>query len=202
MIFTEYKNLYPKYFESNGKYFYGSVGKWLIVYSKSFFTKTNENRKNIVNPIYAEYKANLLNVSLIIEKINPSNSIRELEYEYYCEILTFVVGKNIKPKQTKISFYKSYIPAYYSDLFYHIDNKKTFSESYITFYQSGRISSEGQYLNGQIHGKWIYWFNFTDPKRQSEKSFTAEYENGVLIEKTEYHNDKQINKIYYNKKID
>ena len=197
MTFFKYRNLYPKYFEQDSKYLYGSVEKWLVVYKKSFFTKTNENALNTYDPNFAKYTANRLIVKLIIEKQNPSNSISTLTFNHFNENIVYNVGYSVAPTKSNIIFFKSYIIAYYTDLLKYNPNPLTLSESFVSWYDDGRKSSEGQYLNGEMNGNWIFWYNLSDPNAPSEKSFVGQYVNGNLIKKTEYVNNKEVSTVVY-----
>lgn len=184
MIFFQYKQLYPKYFELNSKYLYGSVGKWLIVYKKVFFTKTDEDRETICDPTYAEYKTNKLAVKLIIEKQHPKITHKSITFDHYNESVIYTVGKTVKPIKSKLVFYKSYTIAYYTNLLNYSETK--LSESYVSWFDNGRKSSEGQYLNGEMQGKWIFWYYLSNSLETNTKSFIGMYDNGILVEKTEY----------------
>lgn len=187
MIFQQYKHIYQKYFdETNCKYVYGTVEKWLIVYKKTYFTKTNEDRPNIHNAMFAKYDANILTVKLIIDKLNPTVFLNELETLYFGEKVIHKVNSQFKPIENPIIFYKSYIVAYYTNLILYCDIKCDILMSYITWYDDGRRSSEGQYLNNNMHGNWIFWYNFVDHTKPSKKAFIAEYIHGKLIKKIEY----------------
>lgn len=183
MIFIQYRTLYPKYFANDSKYLYGSVGKWLIVYEKAFFTKTNENTKKVCNSEFAEYEANKLLVKLIIEKRNPNKTQNLLRYVNFDEIITYTINQIIKFENNKIIFYKSYVVAYYNNLLENYGNELT--EKYITWYENGGKSSEGNLVNGQMHGKWKFWYNTSDTLKINKLSFIAEYDNGVIVNKNE-----------------
>ena len=184
MSFAEYKILYPKYFVDDSVYVYGSVGKYLIVYKKVWSTKTNEKRKNVYDKISAEHKANKLLVEFIIEKKNPQFSQKYILDNNFNEAIHYTVGEVVNPKKNQITFYNSYVVAYYVNLLDYYKNE--LSEPYITWYANGRKSSEGNLLNGEMNGKWIFWYNLSNPLAINKKSFVAEYNKGLLLSKIEY----------------
>lgn len=187
MSFTQYETLYPKYFKKlnqmndnfdSFEYVYGSVGKYLIVYKKMWLTVTNEKRKNIYDHLFAEYKANKLLVVLIIDKKNPQINLTNLD-----QPIKHTINKQVKCPKNEIIFYKSYVVAYYTNL---LDFYKTeLSEPYISWYENGRKSSEGNLLNSELNGKWIFWYNISNHLMPNKKSFVAEYDKGIILNKIE-----------------
>lgn len=188
MIFLQYKKLYPQYFNQEMskpfEYLYGSVGKWFVVYKKVFFTKLNDNRTNIHDSVYAEYRANKLKVELIFEKINPQIKTDAVTYPNFSELVKYTVGKKIKNIKGNILCWKSYIPAYYHQIVEN-DQYGIYSGSFFSWYECGRRSAEGQYLDGEKTGKWLFWYHSVSPKEPLKKSFDAVYVKGNLVEMNE-----------------
>ena len=178
MSFDNYVNIYPKYFETNGKYVYGSVENWLIVYARPYFIKTNENRGNVYNTFYATHLASKLKVKLIIDKFNPTISINYLKFSQFDEPVKLKRKYVTKPLRSKLKFYHSVEVAFYQDL---LSTQFAYSGPHKSWYDNGRISSEGIYLDNERNGKWQYWHNIKNVSEPETKSFEVSYLDGVVV---------------------
>lgn len=177
MCLNEYHTTYPNYFNANcqihDKYIYGSINNWLIVYKKPslFGCKTNESRPNIYDDNCATYLANKLKVIIIIDKFVCSITIKSIQIDHFDEIINIKTGHTIKPK-TWLQFYKSYEVAYYQNI--PIPNRTIkYTGHHKSWYDNGMLSSEGDYLNGEKNGTWIY--------RYSNVIKKVEYLNGNIV---------------------
>lgn len=182
MSLNEYHITYPNYFNENHiheKYMYGSINNWMIVYKKAIFTKTNENRNDIYDNNYATYMANKLRVVLIIDKFVCSIKTNFLEYQHFDELLILKINNVIKSK-TLIRFYKSCEVAHYQNI--PIPKRNIlYTGHHKSWYDNGRLSSEGDFQNGEKEGTWIYYYNFKDISRENKISDKINYSKGQIV---------------------
>jgi hypothetical protein len=158
---------------------YGSVYNWIIVYEKTYFTKTNEKRDNIYNAKFATYLANKLRVIKIIDKFICSMTTDKVSFDHFNELIQLKVNFTVKPKKHWIICYKSYEVAHYQDI--PLPGRSIpYVGKHKSWYDNGKISSEGDYYNGEKNGKWQYWYNNGDINKPEEKSFSVNYHNGEI----------------------
>lgn len=178
-ICDEYADSYPQYFATN-EYVYGSVNNWMIVYKKVFFTKTNEDRPNIFNKEYATYLANKLRVIAIIDKFVHFLVVEEISFNHFNEILKLKVENVIKPTKSKLVFYKSYIVAHFQNI--PLEGRTiTYTGPYKSYYDNGRLSSEGNYIDSEKSGRWQYYYNIANTEKPDQKSFSEMYDKGNIV---------------------
>ena len=186
MLSDDFKSIYPKYFEENKEYVYGSVENWLIVYKKvniiNFsITKTNENRDNIYDKQYATYFASKLKVILIVDKFNPEISINTLNFNKFNETIKLKINKVAKSKKNKLVFYYLVEIAYYQDI---LSTQFSYTGLHKSWYDNGRKSSEGSYLENEKNGKWQYWYNLLNNYDPETKSSEVVYLDGNIVKST------------------
>jgi antitoxin component YwqK of YwqJK toxin-antitoxin module len=74
---TQFSSFVRKYPSEEGYVFASCSREWIIVLLKLGNTKTNEERSNVINPMFAKFRADKLLVVDIIHKVFPNNTINE-----------------------------------------------------------------------------------------------------------------------------
>ena len=180
-IFTEseYNNLKPiltliskehsKYI--NDKYVYGCADDWIIIYEKTPTTKTNENRSNILNYLFAEYEATELSVILIFNKFCPHDTTSNLTSQNeICSIVNYNKGQIIKNNNFRLIYYKSILIPYFKNLLNRA--KSNYTGFFVSWHENGLISEKGYYVDGEKNGLWEY--------KTSSLVSKIKYKNGVV----------------------
>lgn len=185
--------------------------KWIIVLKKSPETKTNEDRDDIFDEKYSKYRADKLEVILIINMITLKTNKTFVVNEFKGHIIKYEVGKIVEcdkyDDSTKdylsrgIHYFKSLDGAYYfgkvpskfiGKWYMWYDNGRLLCEFYIDnekilkwsdWYSNGKKKSEGCFVNYKKHGKWNTW-------NENNEQMVEEYLEGVLIAKWLVWNDK------------
>lgn len=176
---------YPKYFENDSNFKYGSCGDFIIVFEKMNDTIVYNNDLNQLDPSYAKYYANKLKVVFIINKFLPEETPKFITHTEFCKIITYDINEICLSKENHaLCFYNKVEPAYFSDI--KLDNYTGF---YMSWFDNGLISEKGHYINGQRHGLWQFGTN-----TKSTQTFREEtYVNGKI-----YKNNYQLIKLIPN----
>lgn len=185
MCLDEYHITYPEYFNEHGnihkKYVYGSVHNWIIVYEKVFFTKTDEKRQNIYDHNFATYWASKLKVIAIIDKFVCSITTEFIQFNHFNEQLKLKVKCTTRPTKKWLPYYKSYEVAHYQNIPY-FERTIPYIGKHKSWYDNGRISSEGEYYKNEKQGEWKYWYNTFDISKPNEISCIIKYYDGNIID--------------------
>lgn len=181
--------------------------EWLVVMQKlqdtsleSNFTltKTNENRKGIVDKSYANFRANKLKVIEIFKMSDPEISREHIINTYMNKKVTYCVNQIVEP-----DFYDDNIENVYSGgihyfktpqgAIYYMNYPKKFTGKWSSYYSNGQKIQEGEVVNGKLSGHYIK-FNYI-----GEKCLECYYDNGKLSGKyTKYYaNGEKYTECYY-----
>lgn len=135
---------------------------WIVFLRKLPDTMTNENRNNVVYSRFAQFRANKLEVYLIVAKDNPNITTDKVYNSTYKKKICYEVGKTItiedydtnidKICSPGIHYFKSIECAYYFDIL----NLSKFSGLFFSWYPNGVKKHEYFYNEiSQLHGKYI-----------------------------------------------
>jgi hypothetical protein len=150
------------------KIYYKSCGEYIILLKKYIDTITNENRLNIYDIENASYRANKMFIYDIIHKINPDTKINKLYNTIYHKKILYEKGKIVECTDydyninhiytTGIHYYKNKERALYDEP--DILIKIKYSGNHTEYNEYGEKLQEGQYLNGNKIGKWIFYHTY------------------------------------------
>lgn len=153
--------------------------EWIIVMKIIESTKTNDIRPNIVNRLFAKYRANKLQVVEIKNKYDD-RQLNEIENICYCgEKIKYTVGKNVEDKdyfskrnnhicKTQLDYFLCEICAYYYEI------RDDYQGKYISWYDNGQKMMECTFKNKKYDGKYEEWYD------NCIKKIECEYMNGIL----------------------
>ena len=153
--------------------------QYLVIMQKTPETRTNETRKDVADPKCARFRANILNVILIINvldgKIIDTIDMTDLgsmvdaratigqplESELFDSNLSIYSHGLYYFNSIEPAFYGRYVPEHYTG-------------QWIKYYDNGNKSARANYIDGKKEGIWLYW-----------------EEPGYLSHKETYLNDKE-----------
>jgi antitoxin component YwqK of YwqJK toxin-antitoxin module len=135
---------------------------YLVIMQKTPETRTNEARNDVVDPKCAKFRANILNVILIINvldgkiintiKITEQGSINGVEMTIGCCIESNRYDNKLSIYSHGIYYYNSIEPAFY---------RRTVPEKYtgqwIRYHDNGNKSIRANYIDGKKEGVWLHW---------------------------------------------
>jgi antitoxin component YwqK of YwqJK toxin-antitoxin module len=158
---------------------------WLIVLEKMEYTKTNEDRKEIVDKRYAMYQADKLIVRKIININDFKTENKIMSDKIYIKV-DQIVNDTYYFKDVVAAYLYKDIPDFYSGEYYewynngemHTKGEYSFGNEigeWMSWHDNGMLKNIGKYLNGKKTGEWIYY-----------------HPNGVVSEVRVYINNKQI----------
>lgn len=138
---------------------YSSSGEYIVILRLLFDSKTDMNRKDIIDSYNAQYKADKLEVVMICNKLNLNEMINEIIDELYKPRLRYKVGDVIH-NSNGIYFYKSIMRAYLFELNYdycYYDRilKYKLDGEFKIYQDNGLISRIVNYSNGKLQGEYI-----------------------------------------------
>lgn len=161
-----------KKYENDEKYVYkkcnnqlDSIRDWLIVMEKNENTKTNEERKYVVDKKHAKYRANELKVVDIINVydftqratyiINSSGHGAPLRYEIGKIVKCDKFDENIdRVCSGGIHYFKTLITAYCYDEPVLLERR---ASKWMDWDDDGRQRCEINYFSGNLDGLWKEW---------------------------------------------
>lgn len=188
------KQKFPQFFTENNKYVYKSCNRdCIIVLEKLPDTVTNENRKSIINPAYAKYRANKLKVIFIFNKLNLTilphvhNIIDNLMFLARDEQIKYIKNENAESYEYDnnpenvisegIHYYTSLEGAYYSEFM------NNYSGPYVRYFSNGQLAYKINYINGERVGNITGWHMST-----GKILYEGEYFNGYRFSKWRIYN--------------
>jgi antitoxin component YwqK of YwqJK toxin-antitoxin module len=139
---------------------YKSAGGFIIELILFQDSKTNEDRKNIIDKDNAKMRTNVAFVDRIYNKLNHTIKINSIRSDYdpnfiYKRKKTVMVENYDDSDEiysAGIHFYYSYQCAFFNDLLKH-----EFNGIHYEWYDSGGIKEMGEWLNGQRNGIHEMW---------------------------------------------
>jgi hypothetical protein len=183
----EIKKIYGQYYE-NPLYVYKiCFDRYIVIMKKLPDTLTNEHRKNVVDPRYAKFRANKLEVCVIFDVNDPSQTLEHIT-NHYNDILTkYEVNNVVTPYEFEID--PEFVCAggihYFNDMcraFYYRTRPFCYSGYWIDWDRNdnGQKKSEGNYLDGKMTDKWIEWHD--NGQKKSEGNYLNDKKTGKWIE--------------------
>jgi antitoxin component YwqK of YwqJK toxin-antitoxin module len=178
---------------------YKSCGNCIVVLRKLPYTQTNEDRKNVADPNYAKFRADILEVLRIFLKYDPTAEYRSIENTCFeSKQITYNIGKYVEVDNYDtcknhvcapgIHYFKNVIPAFYYGI-------KFYTGKYIAWHDNGAKMIECEYIFGDRHGKNIEWYDDGNMRTQCEYingklngKYTEWYSNGNMLKECEYIN--------------
>jgi antitoxin component YwqK of YwqJK toxin-antitoxin module len=180
--------------------------EWLILMKKLKDTRTNEERKNVMNENYTKFRADKLAVIFIINVNNPFETTKTMihkfddteclyevdtivEADYYDDDVRIVCSHGIHYFKTiEPAYYYRDIPIGYIGKWRKwYDNGAKKSEQILTtesgsghmtmFYANGIKMTEGNMLDNKLTGKWITYYE--DGRKGSEAYFIEGKRSGL-----------------------
>lgn len=162
-IFELYKDILINKEEN---YVYKSCySKWIIIFEKLPDTLTNETRHGIYDKDFASYRANKLQVKLIIDKFDIKNTISTITNSTYkastvnYQVDTCITIPNYNTDIEEVNtfgihYFTNIIVAYYYDL------KNIMQEGkYYEWWKNGNKKYECTIVNNKENGIYIQWFD-------------------------------------------
>lgn len=152
--------------------------QYLIIMQKTPDTRTNEARQDVADPKCAKFRANILNVILIINvldgKIVDTINITDIE----SMVGEATIGQPLESERfdNNLSLY-SYGIYYYNSIepaFYRRCVPENYTGQWIKYHDNGNRSTRAHYVDGKKEGTWWHW-----------------EEAGYLSYKETYLNDKE-----------
>lgn len=151
--------------------------------------KTNENRNNIINPVYAKFRCNRAFVIDICHKFTDE-VIDSIKSDYDSSFI-YISGKYVivddydddhnKIYSRGIHYYVAYKAAFLHNL------TKIENGLFETWYDNGMLKTKCNYVNGQMHGScesWNYYGNLFE-----KYNYVNGEKNGPYYQ---YHNNGRI----------
>jgi antitoxin component YwqK of YwqJK toxin-antitoxin module len=136
--------------------------EWFVIMQKLGTTQTNEGRTDVFDKNCAKFRASELLVVKIINIYNPSVTVESITNRYEGFTTIYKVDEIVRPNfydedinkiyTGGIHYYKTPTPA-----LYFREIPRQYTGSWIYFYNDGKKSWKGEYVNGISHGNWIYW---------------------------------------------
>lgn len=209
------KQSYPDFFccGDESKYVYKyCFPNYFVVMKKLDSTTTNEGRLDIVNPSRASYRADKLEICLIVDMSNMSEKDSVISH-WYGLVTTYTVGQitqadnfdmNISNTDSGgIHYFKSVVQPYYYGIPISSDYVGENITDYIDWYPNGSILSCGGFLHGERIGQWLHYFSNGNPSNdgiynsvgKKEGKWTEYYSDSTLKSVGSY--DKNGDKIGY-----
>ena len=170
-----------KEYLNKSEYVYKICSDHIVVMKKLQDTKTNENRNNVADSLYAKFRADKLFVVKILN-INNIESIKKIVNNNYKIKIIYKCDEIIIPDKfdenidevcsSGIHYFKTIDAA-----FYYKELPRLFTGKWIYWHENGNKSYECEYIDGKETGKWISWYE------NKNKSSEGEYINGKLTGK-------------------
>jgi antitoxin component YwqK of YwqJK toxin-antitoxin module len=186
------------------KFVYKSCGDWIVIMEKLVNTITNDARV-VKNKSYAKFRANMLYVVAIVNKIDHSktiDSVTNVSYRY--KAITYKPGEIINVSDynpninticsTGIHYFHTYKAAFFYD--YSVTNGKI-----MKWYDDGDVWCKEFFSNGKKNGISVYFWE--DRIRYTESNYvndeltgpyTEWYRNNYKCQQGNYLNDKKTGK--------
>jgi hypothetical protein len=189
------KDLYGHYIDDPQYVYKICQNSWIVIMKKLSDTKTNEGRKNIVNPMHVKYRANKLLVCVIFSVHDPAQTMKRIVNIYTNKSLIYMINKIVIPdhfdtdQEAVCSVGIHYFNSIYSALYYRAVPDQ-YTGHWINWYHNGQINEEGDYRNGKKIGLWTEWYengqigSICEYQNGNETgSWTLWYETGHMFEK-------------------
>ena len=173
--------------------------QWLVIMKKitngkNKITITNESRENVYDPLYAKFRANILDVVVIVS-IKTMKTVKYLYHRYvdpnnrngHPISIMYNVGETVEPDKfdqdlekvcsSGVHYFKTLDRAYY-----YRGLPLIYTGRLIEWYDDGCKELEGTYIDGKRHGDWSYWYD------NGRINIEEQYDNDVLCgSATGYH---------------
>jgi antitoxin component YwqK of YwqJK toxin-antitoxin module len=172
-------SLYNYYVEDDQFVYKSCESEWIVILRKLKDTITNENRWDIVNIKFAKFRANKLEVVLIINKNDPTIITKQISNSNYKSKITYKVGEIViindydmnlsNVCSTGIHYFKTIECAYY------FDNEKKCIGNYKKWFNDGTLCKQCYYdQNNNLIGDYNEWFDNGNYKKK------CNYKDGLL----------------------
>ncbi len=188
--------------------------KWLVIMKKltdensEIKTITNETRDNIIDPLYAKFRANLLKVILILN-VENGNIINFITNSYpdktLCtestvlyEIDKLVISEKFDNDLNKICTHGIHYFKSIEGAFFYRQIPLEFSGTWIRWYENGQRFKEFEIKNGNLHGFYTDWHenkiiqsegNYINGAREGHWTFW--HDNGKRESEGRFHLNKK-----------
>lgn len=144
---------------------------YIIVMKKLHDTITNESRTSVVNRDYAKFRANRLEVLLIINLVNGSISEQSVTNRFSDKTVCYTVGSIVKPDRfdtdldsvcsSGIHYFRSLERTYYYNIitnYYNIvTNEDNFDGQLKQWGDDGGLCKQCTYIKGKCNGLCEEW---------------------------------------------
>lgn len=154
--------VYKSVFDIEEKKSHCMKWKWLVIMKKLDTTKTNEDRKAVVDANYAKFRANELQVIKIINITTPETERTQITNDFEGIKLMYKVGEIVKPNSYNddineicsngIHYFKTLESAYYYE-----NELSDFTGKWYSWFGNGQKELEIDRKNGIPDGKLIEW---------------------------------------------
>ena len=143
---------------------------WIVVLQKLDDTICNEHRTNVVNPLFAKYRANKLKVLDIFNKFTHKTTDTVTNSIHTATTIEYSVGKNVCADKydlnennictTGIHYFKHPEVAYYTEL--NVDEEfceLCVKDEHKTWYDNGATHSVYKYIGRKLFSHNCWWSN-------------------------------------------
>jgi len=157
-------------------------------------TKTNENRKDVVDDRYAKFRCDR---AIVIDIINvKTGKTMKADVSIYDDSFYYILDGVVKTRFNEnnkvcdegIHYFKNREAA---ASWYMMINRDWIDDGkIIAWHGNGQKKHEGTYKNGVEHGKWIWWY------KSGKQKYVKTYKDGILQEMIGWINGERIVQTY------
>jgi hypothetical protein len=181
----EIKKIYGHYYENPLYVYKVCLDRYIVIMKKLPDTLTNEHRYNVVDPRYAKFRANKLEVCVIFDVHDPSQT-QEHIINHYNEIqIKYEVNSVATPNEFDIKLENvcSCGIHYFNNMctvFYYTRRPINYTGYWIAWYDNGQKYWEGNYLDGKRNGIQIIFY--TNGHKKTRGNYQDDKKTGNWIE--------------------
>jgi hypothetical protein len=180
----EIKLLYKHYIDDPQYVYKICSDSWIVIMKKLPDTITNEERHNVIDPRYAKFRADKLDVCIIFSVADPLKTQKSIMNTRGNKTLLYTINEIVKPDcfdnepdivcTTGIHYFKSICAAYYFRQMSFL-----WTGNWITWYENGQMKAKGDYLMGEKTGHWITWYQ--DGKMKTRGNYLNGKKTGYWV---------------------
>lgn len=137
--------------------------QYLAIMQKIPETRTNEARQDVADYKCAKFRANVLNVILIINVLDGKiiDMIDITDQGPFIDSIRAMIGHRLESNRydNKLSIYSHGIQYYNSiePAFYRRSVPENYTGQWIKYHDNGNKSTRANYIDGKKEGVWLHW---------------------------------------------
>jgi antitoxin component YwqK of YwqJK toxin-antitoxin module len=160
----EIKTIYSNYIEDPEYVYKICMKQYIVIMKKLPTTQTNEKRDKVGDPGYAKFRADCLEVCVIININEPMQKLEYVISNYGNRKIKYEINNSVVPDEYDINQNNVCTGGihYFNSIdraFFYRNRPSGYDGTWIEWHDNGHKYSQGNYHDNKKTGIWIEWYN-------------------------------------------